>query len=130
MTRSATLESETAGGGGDVELLYSTTEMLRRLPPETVLYPGHDYRRRNLEFAVTIEPENGRISDRLRELRGLRPEDQAPTTLGDELQVNPFLRLNSLELRKNLLLEEEDLSEADQLERELFKRLRNLRDNW
>ncbi len=117
-------------GGGDVDQLYSTIQVLRQLPAATILYPGHDYRKRNLEFALTVEPENGRISDRLRELKGIGPEELAPSTLGEELQVNPFLRLGSPEIRKNVFPVEEPLSEADQLGRELFKRLRNLRDNW
>jgi hydroxyacylglutathione hydrolase len=28
------------------------------LPPETLIYPGHEYTRKNLRFALTIEPKN------------------------------------------------------------------------
>ncbi len=117
-------------GGGDVDLLFATTERLRGLPPETVLYPGHDYRRRNLEFALSVEPENRQVARRLREIGDRSTEELAPATLGEELAVNPFLRLDLEELRQIVGTGEEPLSEPVRLRRELFKRLRQLRDQW
>jgi hydroxyacylglutathione hydrolase len=45
--------------GGDVDMLFDTTQkLLQNLPPETLLYPGHDYVQRNLEFALSCDPDN------------------------------------------------------------------------
>lgn len=100
--------------GGDVNLLYETTERLLKLPKETLLYPGHDYRKRNLEFALSVEPDNKVVEERLRELKEVKTEELPPVTLAEEMKVNPFFRL----------------PEQKENRRELFIHLRNLRDNW
>ena len=111
-------------GGGDVNLLYDTTlKLIGSLPTDTLLYPGHDYRRRNLEFALQVEPENKLINERLYQLKGVTTEILPPATLAEEMGVNPFLRLNSQEIRQTLGKEATN-------ERELFIELRQLRDKW
>lgn len=110
--------------GGDVNFLYTTTMgLLKNLPKETLLYPGHDYRKRNLEFALKVEPENKIIQERLYELKNFSTEDLPPVTLGEETLVNPFFRLESEEIKQNVL-------KGQGNERELFIKLRTLRDQW
>lgn len=111
--------------GGDVNLLYGTTrKLIESLPDSTLLYPGHDYRKRNLEFALNVEPDNRVVREHLKNFPSVDPEDLEPVTLGEEKKVNPFLRLDSEELNQNLL------SDSGKDERELFIKLRNLRDQW
>lgn len=110
-------------GGGDVNLLYSTTSKLAQLPDETLLYPGHDYRKNNLRFALSLEPENRKIQEVLNSIDGLTTEDLPPVTLGEEKLVNPFLRLKSEELQDKIMKEGYD-------EKEIFITLRSLRDQW
>lgn len=111
-------------GGGDVNLLYQTTnKLIQNLPEATLLYPGHDYRLRNLEFAFNLEPENKDIRQRLYEIKGISTEILPAVSLADEVKVNPFLRLNSAELRHSL-------GKEGQNERELFIELRHRRDHW
>jgi hydroxyacylglutathione hydrolase len=88
--------------GGNVDLLYESTLSLMSLPVETLLYPGHDYRLRNLAFAEKIEPENKIIKEKIREIQGLKTYALEPVTLKEEMEVNPFLRLDSPEIRQNL----------------------------
>ena len=110
--------------GGDVSFLYETTRKLQlNLPQDTLLYPGHDYRKRNLEFALKVEPENKSVQERLRELNEVKTEDLPPVTLGEESLVNPFFRLDSQEIQQTVL-------NAKTNERELFVKLRSLRDQW
>jgi hydroxyacylglutathione hydrolase len=109
--------------GGDVNFLYRTTGELMKLPESTLLYPGHDYRKRNLEFALSVEPENKIIKDKLSLLSGHPTEDLEAVTLGEEKKVNPFLRLSSDEIRQTVM-------KADTNEKELFIQLRSLRDKW
>lgn len=116
--------------GGDVNQLYSTTEKLRNLPEKTLLYPGHDYRKRNLQFALEVEPENREIKERLRAINGFATEDLPPATLAEEKAVNPFLRLDSEELGQNLVKRSGPLSDQERDRRELFVKLRQLRDQW
>lgn len=111
-------------GGGDVNLLFDTTKkLILNLPKETLLYPGHDYRKRNLEFARSIEPENKTVKKSLLELRDGETFSLPPVTLGEEQLVNPFLRLDSEEIRQTV-----NGTQAD--EKEVFIKLRGLRDNW
>jgi hydroxyacylglutathione hydrolase len=111
-------------GGGDVNMLFNTTNMLiETLPENTLLYPGHDYRKRNLEFAQRVEPENKQISEALRHLASEVPEELPPSTLGEERMVNPFLRLKSEEIKHHV-----DKSAGN--DKELFIKLRQLRDHW
>jgi hydroxyacylglutathione hydrolase len=46
-----------------------------------------------------------------------------PTTLGDEMKTNPFLRCDSAEIRRNLSL-------AEASEAEVFAELRRRKDNF
>ena len=117
-------------GGGDVNLLFETTQRLKELSSSTLLYPGHDYRLRNLEFALSIEPENQKIKEELLKLRFSGSEEFPPSSLGEETLVNPFLRLGSKEVRQNLKIERDPLSGEEEIERELFIKLRRKRDNW
>jgi hydroxyacylglutathione hydrolase len=111
-------------GGGDVNELYSTThKLLKNLPAETLLYPGHDYRKRNLEFALNVEPKNKAIKERLLELKEVQTENLAPVTLAEEMKVNPFLRLDSQEIKENI-------GEKVLNSKEVFIKLRDLRDHW
>jgi hydroxyacylglutathione hydrolase len=110
--------------GGDVGMLFETTEKLAKLPKDTLLYPGHDYRRRNLEFALSVEPENRIVQERLKELEAVVTEELPPVTLNEEQKVNPFFRLSSDEILQNVL------HDQNENRRELFIQLRKLRDNW
>jgi hydroxyacylglutathione hydrolase len=108
--------------GGDVNALYDTTmKLMKGLPAGTLLYPGHDYRKRNLEFALTVEPENKLIKERLYELKEMSTEDLPAVTLEEELKVNPFFRLSSEEIKQNVKTTNE---------KEVFVKLRSLRDQW
>ncbi len=98
--------------GGNVDQLFETvTTLTSSLPLDTILQPGHDYLKRNLEFALTIEPENSVIREQLREIEE-DPLKRRPFTLGEEKLTNPFFRL------------------PEGKEKETFIKLRSLRDKW
>ncbi len=77
---------------GDPQVLFKTfDEVIRSLPTQTRLYPGHDYAVRNLEFALSIEDAPATLealAAAQKNLTGYRP-----VILADELAVNPFLRV-------------------------------------
>lgn len=110
--------------GGDPEILYETVEsLLGELSDDVLLYPGHDYAEKNLRFALSLEPENAEARERLKEVLATDADHRITMTLGEEKKYNPFFRLNSEEIKKNV-------DEVDSSKRELFKTLRSLRDNW
>lgn len=111
--------------GGHAPTLFRTVESLRaRLDPETLLYPGHDYLKKNLGFTLAHEPGNEAakrlVSEAGQELRFTR--------LRDELQINLFFRLDSSEVRGRLIEDGQVSSGAGP--EELFLALRRLRDSW
>lgn len=110
--------------GGNVDQLYQTTLRLQQeLPDETLIYPGHDYAERNLEFALALDPENNQIKELLNETRRTDVSKRRVMCLGEEKLYNPFLRLQSEALIKSL-----EGGPFD--ERNLFHQLRTLRDKW
>jgi hydroxyacylglutathione hydrolase len=79
---------------GTLPMMQESLAKLRSLPIDTKVYPGHEYTLSNLQFAISIEPENRVVQDRKRwaELKGERNEPTVPGTLTAERLSNPFLR--------------------------------------
>jgi hydroxyacylglutathione hydrolase len=75
----------------------SLSAKLGRLPPATKVYCGHEYTVQNLRFAVHAEPDNRAAKDKLERAKALRArgEPTVPSTIGEELETNPFLRCGS-----------------------------------
>ena len=64
------------------------------LPSETLLFSGHEYSVKNLEFAMMVEPENELIKQKLDLCKSLRAKDEftVGNQLGDERHYHPFVR--------------------------------------
>ena len=92
---------------GTMEQMWSSLAKIKALPPETVLYCGHEYTVSNAKFAAAMEPENNALAARLAEVTALRAAGKPtlPTRLNTELATNVFLRVNSASIRKRLNLE-------------------------
>lgn len=114
--------------GGDVDTMYdSFVSQLMPLPDETLLYPGHDYMKNNLGFALSREPDNSDARYWQQAVADTEHDDMPVMTLGQERLYNPFLRLHSEKIRARLKQEFPHLGEGD---RDVFKALRALRDQW
>lgn len=89
---------------GDAPMMVRSLSRLTALPAETRVYCGHEYTQKNLEFALELEPGNRALADKYARVRELRQADRptVPTTLGEELETNPFLRSDSPELRASV----------------------------
>ena len=117
-------------GGGDPQVLYGTCSgQLAKLPPATRVYPGHDYLLRNLAFTLHIDPSNQLAKHWQERCAGLEAETQPVLTLADEQQINCFFRLDEPAIREGVRALSPRLA-ADAGARELFVRLRELRDKW
>ena len=92
---------------GTMAQMWSGLQKLMDLPPETVVYCGHEYTTANAAFAVTIEPDNPELLARAKEIEALRAEDKptVPTTIELELRTNPFLRPDSAGIQRQLAME-------------------------
>ena len=115
---------------GDADELFKTMEnIIRTLPDDLRIFPGHDYSEPNLRFALDLEPGNKEAKKKLGEIRrlGKKGKDPAPATIGEEKKYNPFLRYDSPELTKELRKRNPDLGDSDASH---FVELRKLRDEW
>jgi hydroxyacylglutathione hydrolase len=74
--------------------MNASLDKLRALPPDTRVFCGHEYTAANLRFALTVEPLNGAALEYQGSVQRVRAagEPSLPSTLGLEIQVNPFLR--------------------------------------
>jgi len=92
---------------GTMAEMWSSVEKVAKLPPETMIYCGHEYTAANASFALGIEPGNKALQARAKEVQALRAQGKptVPMKLELELATNPFIRADSPEIRKNLGLE-------------------------
>ncbi len=79
---------------GKPKQMLTSLNRLRNLPPETLMYCGHEYTAANLRFALTVEPTNAAAIEYQDRVARLRAQDlpSLPSPLSLERQVNPFLR--------------------------------------
>lgn len=79
---------------GTAEEMHASLQRLAALPPETLVCCGHEYSESNARFALTVEPDNAALRARAEEIAMQRAAGQpsVPTTIGRELETNPFLR--------------------------------------
>jgi hydroxyacylglutathione hydrolase len=84
--------------------MYRNMVKLTALPDETKVYCGHEYTESNLRFALTLEPANPKTRAKLEWTREMRAKGRptVPSTIGDEKETNPFVRVQSPELQENL----------------------------
>jgi hydroxyacylglutathione hydrolase len=106
--------------------MWASLEKIAALPSTTLIYCGHEYTQSNIRFALSVEPKNTALLARKSEVDALRSEGKAtlPTVLANELAVNPFLRVNSPEIRQNLGLG------SDVPAAEVFAELRRRKDQF
>jgi len=110
---------------GSPEDMWKSLEKLKQLPEDFMIYSGHEYTKSNIEFAVTVDPQNEKLlSRRTKELEQLQKGlPTIPSTLREELDTNPFLRESELSIVDHL-----DMANLDPISR--FAKIRALKDNF
>ncbi len=113
--------------GGDPDVLHATfRDVLPTFPDETVVYPGHNYAARNLEFARQFDPDNPALEAKLAEAR--ETSGHLLATLGEERSYNPFMRVEDAAFRSSAKAAHPELDTSDG--RAMFRSLRAQRDTW
>ena len=87
---------------GNPAQMQASLAKLAQLPPETAVYCAHEYTLANLKFALAVEPDNPRLQSRIHDAEQTRAfgAPTVPSTIGLELDTNPFLRVESPEVIK------------------------------
>lgn len=99
---------------GSFEDMWASLRKLEALPADTTVYCGHEYTQSNARFALTIDPENSALKSRAKEVDELRSRGAPtlPTTIGVELETNPFLRPDDPAIRARLGMEAATVAEV------------------
>jgi hydroxyacylglutathione hydrolase len=110
---------------GTAPMMWASLDKLRRLPPGTRVFCGHEYTAANARFAVSIDPENQALRRREREIAQLRAQNKPtiPSTMGEECAANPFLRADDPALAAAVGL-------PDAPPAEVFGEVRRRKDNF
>lgn len=79
---------------GSPEQMVASLDRIRQLPEHTQIYCAHEYTLKNLQFALTVDPENEALQRRYQQVVVQRQQGLAtvPSDLGTERATNPFLR--------------------------------------
>jgi len=118
---------------GDAAQLRASLQRLAQLDPATRVFCGHEYTQRNLAFAALMDPTNGALERKMEAVEAARREGLAsvPSTIGDELATNPFLRCGDVAVAQTVqaiasasLLEQVDAFDPD----DVFRAMRLLKD--
>lgn len=110
---------------GSPEKMYDSLKRLSELPENTLVYFGHEYTLKNLEFAHIVDSDNNDIIERLNIVRKLEKNNQptTPSTIAIEKKTNPFLRANCKQIRTYLdMINRSDIA--------VFAELRNRKNNF
>jgi hydroxyacylglutathione hydrolase len=109
---------------GTPEQMYnSLCKTLASLPRETEVYCGHEYTQKNLEFALTLEPKNEALVKKMEWVMERRKQklETVPSSIGDELEINPFMRVDQKSLQ---------LATGRESPLEVMAEVRRMKDNY
>ncbi len=91
--------------------MYNSLNKLKKLPPETKIFCGHEYTLQNSKFCSKYDPNNENLKRKILDIEKKISKNlpTIPSTIEEELQCNIFLRSNNIEN---------------------FSKLRDLKDNF
>ena len=80
--------------------MLASLNRLKQLPKKTKVYCTHEYTTKNIDFALTLEPNNTALQTRKTNVSALRYANlpSLPSTIELELETNPFLRCQASEI--------------------------------
>ena len=110
---------------GTHEQKFYSLDKLKNLPVDTMIYCGHEYTKRNLDFCLKYDSNNEYLIKKSNwinsKIRSKIPT--IPVSIGEEKKTNIFLRCNNPSIKNALKL-------VNASEQEIFSKLRDLKDNF
>ena len=84
---------------GTYEQMFSSLNKLKKLPSDTKIYCGHEYTLKNSMFCAQYEKNNKNLEKKIFEIQDKIKNNlpTIPSTIGEELACNIFLRAKNLE---------------------------------
>ena len=110
--------------GTPAQMLVSLNR-LKQLNTATKVFCTHEYTAKNIDFALTLEPENTQLLARKLATQHNRQQQipSLPSNIALELQTNPFLRCNEASIIQHSNAE-------NSAELSVFTAIRNLRNHY
>lgn len=110
---------------GTAEQMWHSLQKLSTLPDDTLVCSGHEYTEKNADFALTIDPKNQELVNRVQFTKKIRAEGvpTVPSSLGEEKKTNPFLRPWNKNIRTKIGM-------LDATDEEVFGKIRALKDAY
>lgn len=114
---------------GSPEQMLTSLTKLARLPEQTKVYCAHEYTQTNLNFALTVEPNNKDLIRYNDEVKTLRDNNQStiPTSIRKEKLINPFLRSHEASIQSSAITFDSN-TQANSLE--TFTTIRRWKDQF
>ncbi|XP_067113254.1 probable hydrolase PNKD isoform X1 [Osmerus mordax] len=115
---------------GSATTMLSSLDTVGSLSDETLLWPGHEYAEDNLLFAAEVEPRNTARENKYQWVQKQRGQKlcTSPSTIGEEKEYNPFLRIHSVALHQALGLQQYQDEDWNQFRARVLGELRRLKD--
>lgn len=85
---------------GTHEQMYDSLKKISNLPLDTKIYCAHEYTKKNIAFALSMNPNDMNLKQRNKSISNFKIT--IPSLLEEELKTNPFLNCSSLEAFKKL----------------------------
>jgi len=85
---------------GTHEQMYNSLKKISALPKSTKIYCAHEYTKKNIAFALSLNPNDVNLKSREKLLSNVK--NTIPSSLEEELKTNPFLKCTSFEAFKKL----------------------------
>tara|TARA_B100000686_G_scaffold321312_1_gene373854 strand:- start:11 stop:772 length:762 start_codon:yes stop_codon:yes gene_type:complete len=110
---------------GTYEQMFTSLEKIKKLPPKTKIFCGHEYTLQNSKFCIQYDKENKSLIKKIKEINENLKNNKPtiPSILEEELKNNIFLRSDNEIIKKNL-----NISNSSALM--TFSKLRDLKDNF
>jgi hydroxyacylglutathione hydrolase len=88
----------------NAKTMLDSLQKIVALPNHTRIYCGHDYTLENYEFALTIEPQNQAVKNRLNEIKQIQQQNKHPiqSTMSQEKETNIFLCAGTSKIKNAL----------------------------
>ncbi len=88
---------------GTPDDMFASLRKIRRLPPATRIWCGHEYTLAYVREAARFDPGHARLAERLRRLEAAAPGScTLPLTLEEERATNPFFKWDDPDLTRRL----------------------------
>ena len=110
---------------GTPEQMFDSLQKLAALPKDTKVYCTHEYTMHNINFALTLEPNNQALISRQQATLALRDLQQPslPSSIALEIATNPFLRCHCTAIKSSI--QQQNASPL-----QVFTAIRELRNHY